>query len=176
MKRESNNALPVSKYEGTWVSMMYPAGWDIQEEPGILNIWRSSGCSLISVTWREYNLKSFPPNLRAIWIGRTAEERYEKNRTDAHRDIRMMCGGRPRFEILREYRLGDVPVIEYQFWFEENACMMNVQDASYTDPATCLYIRVSWTLVGWRSTAERDQEMDFRRAMFDTVVQNITFK
>lgn len=173
MKRESNNALPLSKYEGTWVSMMCPAGWDIQEKPGALHIW---GSSLISVTWREYGLKYFEPNLRAMWIGRTAEDRYKKNRIESHRDIHTMCGWRPRFEILREYCLGDVPVFEYQFWVEENACMINVQDASYTHPETCLYIRVSWTVTGLCSPAEWDQEMDFRGALFDTVMQSITFR
>lgn len=184
MKRECNNALPLSKYEGTWVSMMYPVGWEIQEKRGAVHISRSMRLtpppSLISVTWREYGLNDFPPSLRAIWMGQTEEDRYRKNRADAIRDIRTMCGWRPRFEILREFRLGDIPVFEYQFWVEETAWttayFVNVQDASFTHPKTCLYIRASWTVSGLSSTAQWDQEMDLRRALFDTVVQSINFK
>jgi len=159
--------LPVSKYEGDLVSMMYPAGWgEIEEEPGWLSIREPSGCAFISIFWEKSNFDT----------GQSAEDRYKAAREAAYSIILEAWGNKPEFEILHEYRLGDAPIFEYQYWQEEYACMENVRVMVHVDPETGQYEIANWQVWDYCGTDKWHQEMGLRDALFDAVMQSITFK
>jgi len=158
-------ALPLSKYEGAQVSMKYPAGWEIQEWSEGLRCAAPSGCSSILITWTEWDFD----------LDQTAEDRYKERREFSFLAILTISGDKPQFEVLREYRLGDAPVFEYQYWNEEKACISNAQAMSYVHVETRQSVIAGWTVWDNCGSAEWHQEMDSRRALFDTVMQSITF-
>ncbi len=166
--------LSLSRYEGEQVSMMYPAGWgEIEEEPGWLSIRPPSGCAFVSIFWEKWNFD----------IGQSGEDRYWATREAVYSSMLEAWGSKPEFEILHEYRLGDAPVFEYQYWQQEYACMENVRVMGHVDAEAGQYEIANWQVWDCRPTSPFDcgtdkwhQEMDLRRALFDTVMQSITFK
>lgn len=147
--------------------MMYPAGWkDIEEKPNSLFITAPSGCSFIFISWEEWPFE----------ISGTAEDRYRDEREVVYSGILEYLGTKPQFELLREYRLGDAPVFEYQFWDEEHADTINRQVVSRIDVESRQYVNASWNLWGLCGVAEWNQAGGFRSALFDTVMQSIAFK
>lgn len=158
----------LSKYESTRVSLMCPAGWEIsemEEEVEGLYIWEPSFCSEIRIVWWDWKWEISP----------TADDRYRELRETAYGELIEHQAGKPEFEILREYRLRDGPVFEFQYWDKEDACVWNVQVMNYIDPESRQFVIADWNVWGCCSTEEWHQWMDFRRALFDTVIQSITF-
>lgn len=158
----------LSKYESTRVSLMYPAGWEIsemEEEVEGLYIWEPSFCSEIRIVWWDWEWEISP----------TADDRYRELRETAYAKLLEHQAGKPEFEILREYRLRDGPVFEFQYWDEEDSCMWSVQVMNHIDPESRQFVIADWNVWGCCGTDEWHQWMDFRRALFDTVMQSITF-
>lgn len=86
-------ALPLSKYEGTRLSLLYPTGWtEIEEKPGMFTIWEPSYCSSILIGWAEFEFE----------VGKTSEDRYRERREATYRAILKNEGSLPQFEILHE--------------------------------------------------------------------------
>jgi len=131
-----------------------------------LYIWEPSSCSEIHIILWEWEWEISP----------TAEDRYREERENAYRELIEREGSKPEFEILREYRLGDAPVFEYQYWDEEDACMWNVQALSYIDPESRQWVTAEWNLWGCCSADEWHHWMDLRRALFDMVMESITLE
>lgn len=159
--------LPLSKYDGTEISMMYPAGWEVEdEEPGKLSILAPLPCGFIYIRWEEWEYE----------IGETAEDRYSKERERVYQEILRYRGARPDFELVREYRLGDAPVFEFQYLDEEAACTAKEKIMAYIDVESRQYVVAFWNLRCICAAAESNKAGGFRSALFDTVMQSITFK
>lgn len=161
-------ALPfrLSRYEGPRVSVLYPTGWEIVEEPMGLLIAQSP-TNLITIQWTKAVMNIEP----------TAEDRYRRNREIAQANVRALGEVYPQFEVLREYRLGDAPILEYQYWDKRHNCSVNEQVMSKIDPEARRWVTASWKI--WdasTSTAFWGWCLRSRRARFDAVMQSITFK
>jgi len=147
------------------MSMVYPTGWEIVEEPMALLVVESP-VNFIVIQWTKALFNIEP----------TAEHRYRKNREIANAHVRALGEINPQFKVLREYRLGDAPIFEYQYWDEKYDCLVNEQLMSYIDPEARRYVIAGWKIWGACTTAHWHRCMGSRRALFERVMQSITFK
>ena len=158
-------AIPVSTYQGAGITMKYPTGWELEphfDENSVL-VWAPSQCGWIQLAWGAITIPD----------GASGEDLYSVTRTLLHEDIIETRGHYEKFEILREYRLRDGPVFEFQF--RDYSGMNKVQRHSYLDTENRLHVDFRWICIDLCSEDEYKHDLYLKDTLFDLLAQSATF-